>query len=180
MDSVVKISTKMFFDKPAVMSAMDRAERRALSKLGAFTRTAARRSIRRRKKASQPGKPPSAHAASGSFASLKNILFVYDKSKGSVVVGPVKANQVQTEWVGGLGGGNITVPQIMEEGGVIMIREESLNKGKSWRRRDMRYGAKQWKEYRTRRAVYKPRPYMGPAKDTAIKDVDKAMVDTFY
>lgn len=75
----------MFFDRAAVVRAVDGAERKVLSKAGAFIRTAARTSIRKRKGSSPAGKPP--HSHEGSLRRL--ILFGYDKAADSVVVGPV-------------------------------------------------------------------------------------------
>jgi len=51
--------TNMFFDSKKVVSATDRATRRVLSRFGAFVRRTAKQSIRKRKKVSQPGSPPS-------------------------------------------------------------------------------------------------------------------------
>lgn len=77
-----------FFDKAVVTNAVDRAELKVLSKFGAFVRTRARTSIRKRKKPSQPGQPPSSHSGL-----LKRfIFFFYDRVQRSVIVGPVKLN----------------------------------------------------------------------------------------
>lgn len=77
---------KFFFDRKAVTSRTDSAKRNVLSKIGAFIRTTAQRSMRRRKSASKPGSPPSAHKGL-----LKKFLyFGYDPSSDSVVVGPVR------------------------------------------------------------------------------------------
>lgn len=75
----------VFFDRAAVVRAVDGARRKALSKAGAFIRTAARTSIRRRRGSAPPGKPP--HSHEGSLRKL--ILFGYDRASDSVVVGPV-------------------------------------------------------------------------------------------
>jgi len=75
----------MFFDRATVIRAVDGAKRKVLSKAGAFIRTAARTSIRKRKKSAPPGKPP--HSHEGSLRRL--ILFGYDQAADSVVVGPV-------------------------------------------------------------------------------------------
>jgi len=53
--------TTMFFDSKKVVSATDRATRRVLSRFGAFVRRTAKQSIRKRKKVSQAGNPPSSH-----------------------------------------------------------------------------------------------------------------------
>jgi len=51
----------MFFDRKAVTSAVDRTERRVLSRFGAFVRRGAKSSIRKRKRAAEAGMPPSSH-----------------------------------------------------------------------------------------------------------------------
>lgn len=73
-----------FFDQAAVVKAVSVAKRKAFSKAGAFVRTRARSSIRRRKKSSPPGQPPSAHSGE-----IKLIFFAWDAKAESVVVGPV-------------------------------------------------------------------------------------------
>ncbi len=75
----------IFFDRHVVMAAVDNAKRKVLSKAGAFIRTAARTSIRKRKGSAPPGAPP--HSHEGSLRRL--IFFGYDKANDSVVIGPV-------------------------------------------------------------------------------------------
>jgi hypothetical protein len=101
----------LFFDRKEVIDKLTKAERRVLSKQGAFLRTASRRSIRRRKKISSPGDPPNAHAK-GKYATLKNILFAYEPHRHSVVVGPVKLSKSR---------GSKTVPEVLEFGGSTRI-----------------------------------------------------------
>ena len=124
-------------------SAVDRAERRVLSRFGAFVRRTAKQSIRRRKRVSQPGKPPSSH--SGELKRM--IFFAYDPIDRDVVVGPVRV--VTT--AGGKGNRNRrslgtlgdvrTVPALLETGGRVQRRTKSG----------------------TRTLTYRPRPYMMPA-----------------
>jgi hypothetical protein len=77
-----------FFDRQAVIDAADAATRRVLSKFGAFVRRRAKSSIRRRKKTSEPGRPPSSHVGL-----LRNLIyFSFDREKSSVVIGPVLIN----------------------------------------------------------------------------------------
>ncbi len=75
----------VFFDRSAVLDRLDAARVKVLSKQGAFVRTAARTSIRKRKGTSSPGNPPFSHE--GSLRRL--ILFGYEGSSESVIVGPV-------------------------------------------------------------------------------------------
>ena len=74
-----------FFDRPAVEKLMSKIARKALSKFGAYVRTRAKTSIRKRKGHSEPGKPP--HSHQGLLRS--NIFFAFDPGRRSVVVGPV-------------------------------------------------------------------------------------------
>lgn len=148
-----------FFDRAEVIREIGRRNAAALSKAGSWVRRTARQSMRRRKKASSPGTPPSAHSKDN-VATLKNILFAWDRSRQSVVVGPVRLNQVQQSWITG---GNSSVPGIHEFGDVVTVREVSRDKGKTWRRRDMRRTPRTWERFRSRRAVYPPRPFMAPA-----------------
>ena len=94
----------MFFDRPKVIRAVDRAKRKVLSKAGAFIRTSARTSIRPRKGTSRPSSPP--HSHEGSLRRL--ILFGYDAGSDSVVVGPVGFKRP-------------TAPNVLEFGGKATI-----------------------------------------------------------
>jgi len=79
----------LFFDSAKVLAATSRAERRVLSRFGAFVRRGARSSIRRRKATSEPGQPPSSHTGL-----LKRfIFFAYEPNRHAVVIGPVRLNQ---------------------------------------------------------------------------------------
>lgn len=96
--------TALFLDRAKVQRAVDKGRLRALSKGGAFVRQAARTSIRKRKGSAPPGKPP--HSHEGSLRRL--ILFGYDRSTDSVVVGPVGFNKS-------------TAPNVLEFGGRTVI-----------------------------------------------------------
>jgi len=83
------VSLDMFFDTDRVKRAADAAARKNLSKAGAFIRTAAKSSIRKRKAISAPGQPPSSHTG----LLKKFIFFGYDADRKTVVVGPMRLNQ---------------------------------------------------------------------------------------
>lgn len=184
---------KAFFDRMAVMRRMSKARQRVLSKAGAFVRRSAVWSLRRSKWASKPGRPPHIHTGSGAKgpgAGLRWILFAYDHQTDSVVVGPVRFNQQNTSWIDMR---NRTVPEILEHGDVVTVHEwRFTNLGAkadwggwgrhtsterfagTWRRKDRRWRDHARKrgrhglsdlgvETRTRKAVYRPRPFMGPA-----------------
>ena len=80
---------RMFLDRQAVISKVDAATRRVLSKFGAFVRRSAKSSIRKRKKPAPPGQPPSSHTG----LLKKFIFFGYDADRRSVVIGPTRLNQ---------------------------------------------------------------------------------------
>lgn len=80
----VKAAKEGFFDRAAVLASVDKATRQVLSKFGAFVRTRAKTSIRKRKGTSPPGGPPYSHV--GVLRSL--IFFSYDAGRQSVVIGP--------------------------------------------------------------------------------------------
>jgi len=82
---MIRLDVKaLFFDSQAVLEKVDAATRKVLSRFGAFVRTTARHSIRKRKGVSAPGSPPSSHVGT-----LKRLIFFgYDLSARSVVIGP--------------------------------------------------------------------------------------------
>lgn len=92
----------LFFDAPAVQRAVDRAELKALSKVGAYVRTSARSLIRKKKSPSTPGQPP--RNVTGLLR--KFLFFAYDPQTHSVVIGPAAINAKHTE-----------APHVLEYGG---------------------------------------------------------------
>jgi len=101
----------LFFDKPAVLRAVDKAKRAVLSKAGAFVRTTAKHSIRTKKGSAPPGQPP--HSHEGSLRRL--IYFGYDPATDSVVVGPVGFKRTGA-------------PHLLEFGGKTEIQRRRLGK----------------------------------------------------
>ena len=128
---------QMFFDRQAVIDAVGRANARNLSRAGSFIRRAARSSLRKRKRVSEPGQPPSVHTQDR-VATLKNIWFVFERRRASVVVGPLRLNGSTLQ-----GSNRATVPELHELGGSAVLESR--------------------KTKRRRRARYAPRPFMGPA-----------------
>ncbi len=141
-----------FFDSKKVIRAVDKARRRALSRGGAFVRTTARRSIRKRKGPSAPGSPP--HSHEGSLRKL--IFFGYDRQTKSVVIGPLGIKQSP-------------VPTVLEFGGTVPVK----------RRRRVADRSKGREKSRRRVRIAK-RPYMGPALDVAASSdkIPKAFKDS--
>ncbi len=96
----------MFFDRPAVMSATDRAQRKVFSKFGSFVRRTARSSIRKRKSISEPGQPPSSHTG----ILKRTIFFLYSPETRSVIIGPVLLNK------------GTDAPRLLEHGDTVTRR----------------------------------------------------------
>ena len=147
---------EMFFDRRAVRRAVDRARQKALSKAGAFVRTAARSRIRparqmslgemtseeraahqkytriARQKGRPPPKRPRASSKPGESPRSQTgllkrfIFFGYDQATDTVVIGPAKL------------GGRKNAPEVLEYGGHVTLKSG-------------------------RDAFIEPRPYMGPA-----------------
>lgn len=116
----------MFFDSPRVIRAMGRATRRALSKAGAFIRTRARTSIRKRKGISKPGKPPHSHVGH-----LRRLLFFsYEPDAQTVVIGPMKFGKGEA-------------PSLLEFGGRA-VRVRKHTSGKRGRRQRVTYRKRQF------------------------------------
>lgn len=132
------ISTRiktLFFDRKAVIDRVDKATRQVLSRFGAFVRQTARKSIRKRKKESKPGQPPSSHSGL-----LKRFIFFgFDPDTRSVVIGPEK-----------LGGKGEALPAL-EYG------------GKSHAVDFVYHGGNQRRTKIRRPITVQARPFMGPA-----------------
>lgn len=109
-----------FFDRKAVLDAVDKAERRVLSKFGAFVRATARKSIKEKKGSAPPGRPPHAHTTytpkpgkrkqtrKKRLVFRDSILFAFSPTpQPSVVIGPFLFNKRTTP----------TVPELLEYGG---------------------------------------------------------------
>ena len=104
-EPLIKIKS-LFFDKAGVVNKVDKATRKVLSKFGAFVRTTAKSSIRKRKKPSAPGSPPSSHVG----LLKKFIFFSYEPQSRNVVIGPVLLSSKKSS-------GSNTVPGVLEYGG---------------------------------------------------------------
>ena len=102
-----KAAKNMFFDRTLIKSKVDTATRKRLSKFGAYVRQTSKRSIRKRKRSSSPGQPPSSHTGL-----LKQfIYFGYDENRQIVVIGPV----VLARKASG-------IPEVLEYGGNVTIQ----------------------------------------------------------
>jgi hypothetical protein len=111
-----------FFDRAKVERMVDAKTRKALGYIGGLVRKVAQRSMRKRKKVSSPGNPPSAHEG----GLRRNIYYAYDPTSSSVVIGPTPYNMKSYVVEGGGKGRNFikgAVPNILEKGGMVGVRE---------------------------------------------------------
>jgi phage gpG-like protein len=115
------VTKEMFFDRKAVARRVDRAARRVFSRFGAYVRTTAKHSIRKRKRVSRPGEPPSSHTG----LLRRFIFFGYDRDRRSVVIGPMPLT-------GRIG----DAPHALEYGGPSAVR------GRRGRKRRVRIAAR--------------------------------------
>jgi hypothetical protein len=143
------VSSKVLFDKSAILARMDRKTARALLSTGAFTRTVMKRGMRKRKKISQPGEFPSAH--DGRLRNL--IFFAHEPSSKSVVVGPLIFQSKRQTPTGGKTGA-----QLLNEGGTAVRRRLG---GRRVAKRIVR--------------GYRPRPFVALTRPTAAKKLMENM-----
>lgn len=106
------VKMSYFFDRPAVMKALNNKERRVMSRTGAIVRGAMRRSLGRSggKKGikSEPGQPPRRQKLGLLHG---RTFFSYDPDAHSVVVGP--------EFLGKSKSSTQPVPAVLEFGGNV-------------------------------------------------------------
>jgi hypothetical protein len=180
-----------FFDSKPVTEAVDRARIKVLAAQGAFVRRSAKSSIRKRKKPSLPGKPPSSHVG----LLREFIFFSYDKSTDSVVIGPYKLNMSADNSIANRG----SVPEILEHGGDFDVSEvlfdqsiffrnvdrrtniDKWNLRPGWRRIDYRMGRRHMlagMQTRRRRVSIAARPFMGPALASGMDGYARKWKDT--
>ena len=156
MANEIGYTMSLFFDKKQVIDQIGKANAKGMSKAGSFIRQRARSSLRKRKKPSAAGSPPSRH---GSDASLRQIQFYYDTASQSLIVGPILI-RTSTDYYGPQLG-STTVPELHEFCKSVTIRERltAMDQWVAWGSTpDPRPG-----RTRVRRATYPARPYMGPA-----------------
>lgn len=151
---------KSFFDRQKVATRVEKVRLKNLSKCGAFVRTAARSSLRRRKRVSLPGQPPSVHSKDA-FATLKNILFGYDPAAKGVIVGPVAVNSNRDD-----------VPRLMEKGGFAKRRAKHVP-ARTAKGRIKQRGVQVVRIRHARTVHYDARPFMAPALRKEMKKFAK-------
>ncbi len=111
LNVTVEASKASFFNSQIVESKLDLAEKRWMSRFGAYVRSDANRSMRtnRSGRRSKPGQPPRADVGY-----LKKFnFFVYDPRQHSVVIGPARLRGMSGE----------PVPGLHEHGGVQRLMD---------------------------------------------------------
>lgn len=152
---------RSFFDRPEVIAKIGKRVAKGLNRAGGSVKLTSQRSLRRRKKSSEPGTPPTRRTETG--RGLSAILYGFD-GRDSVVIGPVKFN----------GSRGIepmsTVPGLHERGEAATIAESRFvmpsGEATPWRaasRRPVRLRPGQRVEQRRRSVKYSARPFMQPA-----------------
>ena len=116
-----------FIDRKGIGDALDKKERRVLARAGGYSRSTMRRGMRRRRGAGQEGGFPNAH--SGELRDL--IYFNYDPKEGSVSIGPLRFRN-QPSW---LPSGVETVPQLINEGGIVRRKIAGKLRTRRYRKR---------------------------------------------
>ena len=112
------ISFDMFFDRPAIVSKLDDYRRRVMIKQGAYARGVLQKNQRyggASGKSSNKGEFP--QAQEGSIRRLS--VFAYDDLTDSTVVGPIGFGRLPRGYA--LAGGLETIPQLLNEGGVVFV-----------------------------------------------------------
>lgn len=139
-----------FFDRKAVVDAVDKAERKILSRQGAYVRSIAKNSMKRKKGPAPEGSPPNAHEGK-----IKKFLyFAYDAKARKMVVGPAKL-------------GNSSACKTLEHGGTVDVEGFYDRTGRWVPLRilpaDIRLRIRKSGRVTTRKATVAARPFMAPA-----------------
>ena len=164
-----------FFDNDAIMKAVDKGLRKQLGWFGGYVRRAARNSLKTQVGASRPGSPPFSHTGV-----LKNFIFyTYDSKTQTVIIGPAATTQKNARSYGNYK----TIPETLEYGGMLRVREHQLRSGK-WIRTDMRfrlnggdYRSAIGKLQRQRLLNIEARPFMQPVFKRSLIQFRKRLVN---
>lgn len=149
MSGLISVRTKISFDADNLRSQFDKRTRRNIAYAAGIVRRTASRSMRRRKKHSAPGTPPSKRR--GDFA--KSIRYELDTSARVARIGPTA---------------NKYLNKAHEFGGIFTGAQLKGDRTRSSNTKGSRQQDKQKKRYPAR-------PYMGPALQKSLPDILAAM-----
>lgn len=137
-----------FFDPKKITDPAERAQLKMLAKHGAYVRRKAKSMIRRRKRVSSPGEPPSSHSGE-----LRNFIFFFvEKADKNVITGPILLNSKRNN--------SPPNPSLLEHGGDAVRRRWNAKK-------------REWGE--ARGVHYEPRPFMAPAQEAVQAQAAEAL-----
>lgn len=146
--SDLKVTLKIkdfFFDRIKVQRAIEKSRYRPMYRVAGMIRVTARRSMRKRKRASAAGTPPSRHVGE---PNLQTIWFAWDPSIDGIVAGPLGFNHHEG-----------AVPGVHEHGGELLLNDWAVT-GTGATKRLVR---------KKRRARYPARPFMQPALEAVAR-----------
>ena len=151
----------------AVTSRTDRELRNRLHNFGRYVRQTAKRSMRKRKKSSEPGKPPSAHEG----MIKKKMVYAVDMAAKNVVIGPMLYSR--------------RMAHVVEYGGdpIVLLRpwwpvSDPVERFRIERRIRARGDNPHARRHRVRRRIkYEARPFMRPAFKKEIEANSKLWKD---
>ncbi len=133
----VKEFKRGFFDQKAIIKAMDKASRKAQSKMGAFIRRRAKSSLKYKDTSAVSGSPPFVHQGRRFTRKTKRkgietqrpasplrelLFFAYDVDKKTTIIGPAVWSSSKVKGV----------PGILEKGGSGSVLDQGVRKSASF------------------------------------------------
>lgn len=161
-----------FFDRAAVIAAIEKTEHAALYRMGRYVRRRAMTDVLRRagkRKTSTPGNPPLVHSRD-TFTNLRNILYALGPDNQSVVIGPRAVPSLRLKKSTAR-----TVPQLLEFGGTSTVPITHFPSGEIVLGNAA--GEIPGAEVEYVEATYKPRPFMSVALER--EALAGSLVDAF-
>lgn len=156
-----------FFDKEEIGRTLDKNEFEALKSLASYIRTVARNSIRKAKNRNDFSKPSGNAKPKYHEGSIRDILFAYDKTTRSVVVGPILyPRKGDKQWKPSAK----AMPELLEYGGKIVFVGGSKTAKGGWMPKDFRGRPGET-------ADFPARPFMRPAFS---KSLTQAKLQQFF
>lgn len=167
----IKTAVRGFFTDENALG-LDKAEKRALEAVGRQIRFEARDLLVRRKGPAAAGEVPHVHSRDKRYT-LRFILYFYDRSAGSLVVGPVGLTRT----------GSIPTPQLLEQGGSVTRDEVQFPGADDWTPLAIfKRPTAAMDSWPHRRRTYKvePRPFMVRALDAALPRIPDEFAATLW
>lgn len=153
---------KFTLDTKAIHKAVEKVEKPIAEKMAGFVYKTARQSMRRRKKASQPGQPPSAHSGpkypKGPL--LKELMRAYwDETTRTAVAGPLGKAGLNAPSLNEFGGNKVVKTRIIKPKG----RKATPAQAAAFKRKIKEGSLQKPPQYVEKTVTLAARPYMRPA-----------------